>query len=177
MGKGERRLKSERKGREVGQVPSRSPGSERKVAGVGGRAALRGPLGPAPRALRVCSRAGRPAAANGQSGLASGEGRGLLARAPRVLLFAHTRIQRAIRPSGILFPFFFSLILCVYSSFLKNRDLWQCWGEETVAKGNVRFPPFLFLSLFLFLFPGQGFKYTKKLRSRMAVYNYFQPNL
>jgi len=68
MGKGERRLKSERKGREVGKVPSRSPGLERKVAGVGGRAALRGPLGPAPRALRVCSRAGRPAAANGQSG-------------------------------------------------------------------------------------------------------------
>ncbi|OWK09782.1 hypothetical protein Celaphus_00006452 [Cervus elaphus hippelaphus] len=80
--------------------PVGSPGSERKVAGVGGRAALRGPLGPAPRALRVCSRAGRPAAANGQSGLASGEGRGLPARAPRVLLFAHTRIQRAIRPSG-----------------------------------------------------------------------------
>lgn len=75
------------------------------------------------------------------------------------------------------FHFFFSLILCVYSSFLKNRDLWQCWGEETVAKGNVRFPPFLFLSLFLFLFPGKGFKYTKKLRSRMAVYNCFQPNL
>ena len=53
MGKCERRLKSERKGREVRKVPSRSPGSEGKVPGVGGRAALRGPLGPAPRALRV----------------------------------------------------------------------------------------------------------------------------
>ena len=120
MGKCERRLKSERKGREVRKVPSRSPGSEGKVPGVGGRAALRGPLGPAPRALRVCSRAGRPAAANGQSGLASGEGRGLLARAPRVLLFAHTRIQRAIRPSGILFPFFFLLNLVCVFKFLKK---------------------------------------------------------
>lgn len=126
-------------------------------SGSGVERPSRGPPGPAPRAPRVCSRAGRPAAASGQSGRASGEGRGLLVRAPRVLLFAHTRIQRAIRPSGILFPFFSpSLILCVCSSFFLNRDLWQCWGEETVAKGNLRFSPFLFLSLFLFLFPGQG---------------------
>lgn len=142
-----------------GCVRAGPTGPERRRVASGVERPSRGPPGPAPRAPRVCSRAGRPAAAGGQSGRASGRGRGLPVRAPRVLLFAHTRIQRAIRPSGILFPFFPpSLILCVCSSFFFffNRDLWQCWGEETVAKGNLRFPPFLFLSLFLFLFPGQG---------------------
>lgn len=46
----------------------------------------------------------------------------------------------------------------MFSDFFKNRDPWQCWGEETVTKGNLLFSPFLFLSLFLFLFPGQGLK-------------------
>ena len=33
----------------------------------------------------------------------------------------------AIRPSSILFPFFFLLhLVCVFQIF-KNRDLWQCW--------------------------------------------------
>lgn len=113
-----------------------------------------GPPGPAPRVLRVCSRAGRPAAASGQSGRASGEGRGLPALAPRVLLFAHTRIQRAIRPSGILFPFFFSLILCVFSNFFKKIEICGNAGvRKLLLRGMCAFPHFFFClsSSFFFL--------------------------
>lgn len=74
------------------------------------------------------------------------------------------------------FHFFPSLSFCVCSKFLKI-DICGSVGVRKLAKGNLRVPPFLFLSLLLFLFPGQGFKYTKKLRSRMFVYNRFQPNL
>jgi hypothetical protein len=115
----------------------------------------RGPPGRAPRVRRVCLRAGRAAA---NPGGRPGRGGACELRLRESSFFAHTRIQRAIRPSSILFPFFFLLhLVCVFQIF-KNRDLWQCWGEETVAKGNLLFSPFLFLSLFLFLFPGRGLK-------------------
>lgn len=115
----------------------------------------RGPPGRTPRARRVCLRAGRAAA---NPGGRPGRGGACELRLRESSFFAHTRIQRAIRPSSILFPFFFLLhLVCVFQIF-KNRDLWQCWGEETVAKGNLLFFPFLFLSLFLFLFPGRGLK-------------------
>lgn len=99
-------------------------------------------------------------AAGGQSGRPSGKGRGLRAPAPRVLLFCTHTNTKSHTTFGYPFSIFFFFLLhlvCVFQ-FFKNRDLWQCWGEETVAKGNLLFSPFLFLSLFLFLFPGRGLK-------------------
>lgn len=64
----------------------------------------RGPPGRTPRARRVCLRAGRPAA---NPGGRPGRGGACKLRLRESSFFAHTRIQRAIRPSGILFPFFF----------------------------------------------------------------------
>lgn len=119
-----------------------------------------------------CARGrGAPPAAAANPGGRPGRG-GACRLRRRESSFLHTHEYKEpydLRVSFFHFFFFLNLV-CVFKIF-KNRDLWQCWGEETVAKGNLRFPPFLFLSLFLFLFPGQGFKYTKKLRSRMAVYN------
>lgn len=149
MGKGERRVwrqkVADRRGRAAGA--SGVPGSGGRVRGSGGP--RRPPGAGASGAARVLA-GGAP---RGQSGRASGEGRGLLAPAPRVLLFAHTRIQRAIRPSGILFPFFSLLnLVCVFNFFF-NRDMWQCWGEETVLRGIYSLPHFFFClsSSFFFL--------------------------
>lgn len=149
-----------------------------------GRSRGRGSGGPqgAPRGPRLgrraCARgrgAPRPPVAN--PGGRPGRG-GACRLGLRESSFLHTHEYKEPYDLRVSFFHFFPLLnlVCVFKIF-KNRDLWQCWGEETVAKRNLRFPPFLFLSLFLFLFPGQGFKYTKKLRSRMAVYNCFQPNL
>lgn len=118
-------------------------------------AALGGPPGGRlGRGACACGRGGRRPI---RAGVREGAGLASSGSASPPLLHTHEyKEPYDLRVS--FFHFFFSFILRVFSDFFKNRDLWQCWGEETVAKGNLLFSPFPFLSLFLFLFPGQGLK-------------------
>lgn len=139
-----------RKGNETGKVSGARKGKVRRPAALGGPPG--GRLG-----RGACAR-GRGGSRPIRAGVRGGAGR-VSSGSASPCFFAHTRIQRAIRPSGILFPFFFSLLhlVCVFKFFVfcffLTRDLWQCWGEETVAKGNLLFSPRCFFCLsFSFFF-------------------------
>lgn len=132
------------------------PGSRQKRSGVGGRGSgvrqpSEGPRGPAPPAPSVCSRAGpsQPPAAN--PGGRPGRGGACRLRL-RASSFLHTHEYK--EPYDLRVSFFHfspSLILCVCSKFLKI-DICGSVGVRKLAKGDLRFPPFLFCLSYPFFF-------------------------
>lgn len=128
-------------GRESG-LRAPGPGPRAEGVGVGGRAAPRGPRWARASGARVLA-GGAPggrlrpirAGVRGRAGLAgSGSAR------PPFCTHTNTKSHTTF---GYPFSIFLPSLLCVrVQKFSKNRGPWQCWGEETVAKGNLRLPPF-----------------------------------
>lgn len=144
-------------------------------SGVGGPSGA--PWGPSlGRGACACGRGARRPPATNPGGRPGRGGACRLGR--RESSFLHTHEYKEpydLRVS--FFHFFPSLILCVFSKFLKIEICGSAGVRKLLLRGICAFPHFFFCLSSSFFFPGQGFKYTKKLRSRMAVYNYFQPNL